>query len=366
MAFKMPGLLKSPAFGVGAFKAINVRYDRMAENAEKYKLAAQKRGAELFAEHKATKNRLKVENEAKQYVAAQFTPELADYLDSTGSLGFTVGMDTKDFLEQVDAEAQKVMGAGGVPETFTANENMYYGDQRFEEYEQSYGKVKNFMDTQNNVFGDSFGMLMEENTPEKMTKEQFGVTARADITSLERSGLAAKEITDTDLINMNKMVDQNSAWPTKGFTKAADGTMIPIFGDAIQSQVSTAKILANSHFKHSTGNISDAATQGIILTKNIVGFADKSEDFQSLAADVKGIKSYLDITLAGARANPTEFANSFATAVDLYFFTVAQKTKPHERKALQEDITELRKQIEDSTGIRIPVIFGADKPLALI
>ena len=40
MSFKMPGLLKSPAFGVGALTEINVRYDRMAENAEKYKLAA--------------------------------------------------------------------------------------------------------------------------------------------------------------------------------------------------------------------------------------------------------------------------------------------------------------------------------------
>ena len=65
MAFRMPGLLKSKAFGVGAFKRINVRYDRMAENAEKYKLAAQKRGAELFEEHKNVTAKLKIENQHK-------------------------------------------------------------------------------------------------------------------------------------------------------------------------------------------------------------------------------------------------------------------------------------------------------------
>ena len=203
MAFKMPGLLKSPAFQAGFVRNVNTRFDKMAENAEKYKLAAMARGQELFKEHEATKSRLKVENEAKQYIAAQFSPELADYLDSTNSLNFTVGMDTKDFFEQVDAEAAKVMGEGGVPETFTANENPYYGEQRFEEYEQSYGKVKDFMNKNNSVFGDSFELLFETNTPEMMTKEEFGVKSREDIASLNRSGLGGTEL---DAMDENRLI----------------------------------------------------------------------------------------------------------------------------------------------------------------
>ena len=65
MAFKLPGIMRSPAFQLGAFKEVNVRYDRMAENAEKYKAAAMARGQELFAEHKNTSARLKAENKAK-------------------------------------------------------------------------------------------------------------------------------------------------------------------------------------------------------------------------------------------------------------------------------------------------------------
>ena len=56
MAFKLPGLLKSPAFQAGAFKAINTRFDQASENMDKYRLAAQKSGANLFKEHEATIN----------------------------------------------------------------------------------------------------------------------------------------------------------------------------------------------------------------------------------------------------------------------------------------------------------------------
>ena len=156
MSFKMPGLLKSPAFAVGALAEINVRYDRMAENAEQYKLAAQQRGAELFKEHKATTAKLKVENEAKVMIAGDFSPALADYLDSKGMINFIAGQAPDKFFELMDQKASEVQAAGGIPEGFTANENMYYGDQRFEDQTTSYNKVKDFMDTQNNVFGNSF------------------------------------------------------------------------------------------------------------------------------------------------------------------------------------------------------------------
>ena len=65
MAFKMPGLLKSPAFQAGFVRNVNTRFDKMAENAEKYKLAAMARGQELRNELAATKDRLKIENQRK-------------------------------------------------------------------------------------------------------------------------------------------------------------------------------------------------------------------------------------------------------------------------------------------------------------
>ena len=218
MAFKLPGLLKSPAFQAGAFKAINTRFDQASENMDKYRLAAQKSGANLFKEHEATKNKLSVENKAKTYIAAQFSPMMADYLDSIEAIDFTVGMDTKDFFEQVDAEAAKVQQGGGVPEDFKANENMYYGDQRYEDYKTSYNKVKDFMDKNNAVFGNSFSLLMEEQAPSLMTKEQFGVTARDDIASLNRTGLGGSEIDAMDENRLIKQVNTQGGW-TSGILK---------------------------------------------------------------------------------------------------------------------------------------------------
>ena len=331
MSFKMPGLLKSPAFGVGAFQAINVRYDRMAENAEKYKLAAQKRGQELFAEHKVTKSRLKVENEAKQYVAAQFTPALADYLDSTGSLGFTVGMDTKEFFEQVDAEAQKVLQAGGIPEDFAANENMYYGEQRFEDVTTSYDKVKNFMDTQNNVFGNSFGMLMEENTPEKMTKEQFGVTAREDITSLERKGLGATEIKPTDEKRVVSLVDSIAQWQTGTTKMGEDGIAIVIdITDSLEKATSgVANTLALAHYRYNTDRTqtgaSQSAQEGFGVAKAVMSFAQGTEDAKTAMSDIADSIDYMNKHIKGIAANPQDWMFSTIQIVNLYLVSMERK-----------------------------------------
>ena len=357
MAFRMPGLLKSKAFGVGAFKEINVRYDRMADNIDKYKLAAQKRGQELFKEHKNTKDRLKVENEAKQYVAAQFTPALADYLDSINSLDFAVGMNTKDFLEQVDAEAQKVMKGGGVPETFTANENMYYGDQRFEEYEQSYGKVKNFMDTQNNVFGDSFGMLMEENTPEKMTKEQFVVTARADIASLERKGLGATEIDPMDENRLIKQVNTQGGW-TSGQMKpdGQGGFYVDITDSTEKFASSIANQLSSIHYRFNADRtetgIGLSARQGIKVAKAVMSSANSSDTFESAMEDNAYIMQYMLQNIQGVGASDMELENSIIATSQLYLMALGQSTK---NKALVEKV---RGGLQDKYKISIPPITG--------
>ena len=328
----MPGLLKSPAFGVGAFQAINVRYDRMAENAEKYKLAAQKRGQELFAEHKATKSRLKVENEAKQYVAPQFTPELADWLDSTGELNLTVtGMDRKDFFARIDETAKNAMAAGGVPEDFTANENMYYGEQRFEDVTTSYDKVKNFMDTQNNVFGNSFGMLMEENTPEKMTKEQFGVTAREDITSLERKGLGATEIKPTDEKRVVSLVDSIAQWQTGTTKMGEDGIAIVIdITDSLEKATSgVANTLALAHYRYNTDRTqtgaSQSAQEGFGVAKAVMSFAQGTEDAKTAMSDIADSIDYMNKHIKGIAANPQDWMFSTIQIVNLYLVSMERK-----------------------------------------
>ena len=177
MGIKIPGLLKSTAFQTGFMKNVNTRFDKMRENSEAFQTAARKKGQELFKSHKATTDTLKTVNKAKMYISSQFSPELADYMDTTGALEFTTGMDTKNFLEQVDAEATKIQSSGGVPQDFETSENPYFGDERYQQYETSYNQVKDFMDKNNNVFGNSFEALMEENSPTLMSKEDFGVTS---------------------------------------------------------------------------------------------------------------------------------------------------------------------------------------------
>ena len=361
MAFKMPGLLKSPAFQAGFVRNINTRFDKMAENAEKYKLAAMSRGQELRNELTATKDRLKLENQRKINIAGTYGAPMAEWLDSNNLLTMMAGESTGDFLDRVESEVGKVQDAGGVPESFVPNENPYYGEQRYEEYETKYNSWKEHLDKNNSVFGDSYELLMESQKPELATREQFGVREKESLPSVNRQIPGGKEITDTDLINMNKIVDQNGAWPNKGFTKNLDGTMSAILDDNIQNQVATAKVISNMHYKYTSGNIADAAAQGVIMTKNIASFADKAEDFQSMNADIKGIEIYLAQNLQGSMANPNEYANTYAYAVDLYFYVVSQKAKPQDRKKTQENINQLRRQILDETGISVPNIFGIEK-----
>ena len=336
----MPGLLKSPAFGVGAFKAINVRYDRMAENAEKYKEAARVRGAELFAEHKATKSRLKVENEAKVMIAGDFSPALADYLDSKGMINFIAGQAPDKFFELMDQKASEVQAKGGIPEGFTANENMYYGEQRFEDVTTSYNKVKDFIDTQNNVFGNSFGMLMEENTPEKMTKEQFGVREREDIVSLGRSGLGAQEIKSEDEKRVFDIVEEFGGWQKEMIGKDAQGELIVDYKGFTLSIVSAAKKFASQHYRYnpdrSTQGGATSAQQGVAVAKYIQYQAGKDDSLEAAQADLKNIYTYLKDTLPVFGTNAQETRRIFSDAVNLYILSAAQSGSIIEGRDLRE------------------------------
>ena len=80
-----------------------------------------------------------------------------------------------------------------------------------------------------------------------------------------------------------------------------------------------------------------------------------------MKSDVKGIELYLTNELPGAMANANEYGNTYAYAIDLYFYTVSQKAKPQDRKKTQENITRLRTLILDETGISVPNIFGIEK-----
>jgi hypothetical protein len=364
MGIKIPGLLKSTAFQTGVMQNLNTRFDRMRDNSEAYQTAARKKGQELSNAHKATTIQLQNINKAKMNIASQFEngAVLADFLDSNGDLELlaTTSKDAKEFFALADARAASTLQAG-IPEDFEQIENPYYGTQRYEDYTKSYNTWKEHTDKQNDVFGNSYEALNDTINPTLMSAEDFGVTSREDITSLNRSGGAAKEIKQTDLTAMNKIVDQNGAWPNKGFTRGLDGTMTAILDEGIQNQVSTAKVISNIHYKYASGNISDAASQGIILTKNIASYAETSEDYESMKSDIKGIDIYLSNSLPGAMANANEYGNTYAYAIDLYFYTVSQKAKPQDRKKTQENITKLRTLILDETGISVPNIFGVEK-----
>ena len=357
MAFKLPGLLKSPAFQAGAFKAINTRFDQASENMDKYRLAAQKSGANLFKEHEATKNKLSVENKAKTYIAAQFSPMMADYLDSTGAIDFAVGMDTKDFFEQVDAEAAKVQQGGGVPEDFKANENMYYGDQRYEQYETSYNKVKDFMDKNNAIFGNSFSLLMEEQAPSLMTKEQFGVTAREDISSLNRSGVGATEIDSVVEGRIPKLVNLEYA-PVKGQVKPDNqGGVYYDTADALELMgMGVANTFASQHYrfnpdKTETG-IGFSARQGTKVAKAIISLAGTDDSPQSALNDIANIDSYILNSIAGIGSNEAELTNAYQRGFGLYLFALNKKTN---NVVL---VNEVRQQIQENYGILIPPLTG--------
>ena len=357
MAFKIPGLLKSPAFRAGAFKAVNTRFDQARENIDKYRDAAQKSGANLFKEHEATKNKLSVENKAKTYIAAQFSPMMADYLDSIEAIDFTVGMDTKDFFEQVDAEAAKVQQGGGVPEDFKANENMYYGDQRYEQYETSYNKVKDFMDKNNAIFGNSFSLLMEEQAPSLMTKEQFGVTAREDIASLNRTGTGATEIDSVVEGRIPKLVNLEYA-PISGKLKPDNqGGVYYEITDATDIMGSgVANSFASQHYrfnpdKTETG-IGFSVRQGVKVTKAILSLAGTDDNRDTALNDIAGIDSYILNNIAGIASNEAELINAYQRGFGLYLFALGTRTK---NPGL---VNEVRNEIEQAYGISIPPLTG--------
>jgi hypothetical protein len=356
----MPGLLKSPAFGVGAFQAINVRYDRMAENAEKYKLAAQKRGAELFKEYKVTKATKKLENEAKINIATDFGPAMADFLDMRGDIKMIAGQNPKEFYDLVKRRAGEVESAGGIPSDFTANDNMYYGTQRFEDVTTSYNKIQNFMDTQNNVFGSSFGLLMEENTPEKMTEKQFGVTAREDISSLGRTGISQEPIKGEQETRLIKMVDNLGHWSSELVSYNQFGERIITIGDPVEAAGSSvARTFANIHYRVSPDRSEDglgfSATTGINIAKGVMGYADSADDKKTAIVDMANALQFMQNNIPTLAPTVSNFSYQQAVigTVNLYLMAYEKSTR-----ASKQDLIDLRELAERSFGVKIPPTIG--------
>ena len=357
MAFKLPGIMKSPAFQSGFFKAVNTRFDRMAENAEKYKLAAAKRGQELFKEYKATETKLKVENEAKQYIAQQFSPELADFMDSGNQLNYLTGMDAKDFLEQVDSQAKKIMQGGGVPEDFTANENPYYGEQRFEKLDKTYGKVKDFMNKNNNVFGDSFELLFETNTPEMMSREEFGVRAREDISSLGRTGLGATEIDANVEIKLNKQISEFGGFESMITKIGPEGQTTYEFENPNEQQVANiAKRIANTHYrfnpKRATDGIGGSASFGLKIARMITAKSSSNESLESAMNDLANIRDTI-YTIPGIANNAAEMDRTMNSSISLYLYILGQKTTDPDL------VNNIKTTIHKKTGTEFVSTIGA-------
>ena len=357
MVFKLPGLLKSPAFQAGAFKAINTRFDQASENMDKYRLAAQKSGAKLFEEHKVTANKLKVESQAKNYIASQFSPAMANYLDASDIIDFAVGEDPKDFFALLDQKAAEVQQAGGVPETFQENQNMYIGDQRYEEYETSYNKVKQFMDKNNAIFGNSFSLLMEEQAPSLMTQEQFGVKSIEDITSLNRSGAGPVEV---DSVVENRLVRQVSEVyaPASGVIRfGSDGQQYTqITDDTERLGVSVANVLSNINYRFDSENreqgIGYSARQGVNVAKGILGFANTTETKDSAITDLADISYTLQTQIAGFGSNEAETINALQASFGLYLYAVGQQTN---NPGL---VRELTQHIQEQYGVNMVPIQG--------
>ena len=353
MGIKIPGLLKSTAFQTGFMQNVNTRFDKMRENSEAFQTAARKKGQELFKSHKATTDTLKTVNKAKMYISSQFSPELADYMDTTGALEFTTGMDTKNFLEQVDAEAMKIQSSGGVPQDFETSENPYFGEDRYQQYETSYSQVKDFMDKNNNVFGNSFEALMEENSPTLMSKEDFGVTSRTDISSLDRSGLGATSIKPEDEIKLTKLVDTTGAWKNKGLKfNQTTGAYEPVLIDDKEIQTAAAaNLFANQHYRYNTNRTQDglgtSASIGIATAKNIVAYADLNDNEDTALNDAANIIVSLQQTIPAIAGDTSQTQNAVRIGLSLYL-TALQTAKQNPIL-----IRKVRERIEKELGYSI-------------
>ena len=311
MAFKMPGLLKSKAFGVGAFTEINTRYDRMAENAEKYKLAAMARGQELRNELKNTKDKLKIENQHKIYVATTYGEAVADWLDFNEVLKMGATEKLEDFYTRTEEEVKKIQSAGGVPSDFVANENMYYGEQRYQDYETQYNTWKTHSDKMNNVFGESYDLLMESQKPELATKEQFGVREREGVPSLDRQVQGEGEgVKPVEEVRLKSLVSSKGTWgeDAKWMPDGQGSYFVEPTGNFMKTKLKTANVIAGLAYRfnaeRSTEGASVSAEQGVVITDMIIAKAQEPEygadgetilppSLESALADLDVVNEYM-------------------------------------------------------------------------
>ena len=213
------------------------------------------------------------------------------------------------------------------------------------------------MDKNNAVFGNSFSLLMEEQEPSLMTKEQFGVTARENIASLDRSGIGATEIDSVVEGRIPKLVNLEYA-PVSGKLKPDNqGGVYYEITDATDIMGSgVANTFASQHYrfnpdKTETG-IGFSARQGTKVAKAIIGLAGTDDSPQSALNDIANIDSYILNSIAGIGSNEAELTNAYQRGFGLYLFALNKKTN---NIVL---VNEVRQQIQENYGILIPPLTG--------
>ena len=199
---------------------------------------------------------------------------------------------------------------------------------------------------------------MEENTPEKMTKEQFGVTAREDITSLERKGLGATEIKPIDEKRVVSLVDTIAQWQTGTTKMGEDGISIVIdITDNLEKATSgVANTLALAHYRYNTDRTqtgaSQSAQEGFGVAKAVMSFAQGTEDATTAMSDIADSIDYMNKHIKGIAANPQDWMFSTIQIVNLYLVSMERKG------ASRETIKEIRAMASQELGFPIYSTIG--------
>lgn len=187
------------------------------------------------------------------------------------------------------------------------------------------------MDKNNNVFGNSFEALMEENSPTLMSKEDFGVTSRDDIASLNRTGGGASEVDTMDENRLIKQVNTQGGW-TSGILKPdnAGGFYVDITDSTEKFAASVANQFANQHYRFNTDRsqtgLGLSARQGINTSKAIMGFASKTDTFESALQDSANIIDMVMQNIPGVASNSAELQNIIVSSSNLYMMALQKTT----------------------------------------
>ena len=190
-----------------------------------------------------------------------------------------------------------------------------------------------------------------------MSKEDFGVTSRDDIASLNRTGGGASEVDTMDENRLIKQVNTQGGW-TSGILKPdnAGGFYVDITDSTEKFAASVANQFANQHYRFNTDRsqtgLGLSARQGINTSKAIMGFASKTDTFESALQDSANIIDMVMQNIPGVASNSAELQNIIVSSSNLYMMAL-QKTTGN--KAM---VAKLRRELENIYGITIPPMTG--------